>query len=122
MSSIGYGVETNVMLPEFEEKYPDFAGLAFDFSDPPPGHTSDDFTARNIRRDLPADVRIDIFRRLIADSERLLLDMNVVWQTFSDYTNRTFDGPESARRWLTPLVTAWQEEMRRLQNEPNTRP
>lgn len=98
----------------FEEKYPDFVGLAFDFSDPPPGQDSDEDTAREIRSDLPDDRRIGIFERLLSDSDRLLRSLEADFDSLQVYLNRSFIDFEEARDWLLKVQAVWRAERQRL--------
>lgn len=106
----------NVNSPnqEFETKYPNLSGLAFDFSDPPPGHQSDDETARRIRSDWPVIDRIDIFKRLLSDSDRLLFNIESDWQPLRVFVNRAFTNAAEAKEWLIEIRAAWQNELSRL--------
>lgn len=99
---------------EFERKYPNLAGLAFDFSDPPPGHRSDDETARRIRSDWPVIDRIDIFNRLLSDSGRLLINIESDWKPLRVFVNRAFTNATEAKEWLIEMRAAWQSELSRL--------
>lgn len=102
---------------EFEEKYPAFVGLADDFSDPPPGHTSDEETARKIRSNWgPAD-RIVIFNELLADSGRILDSIGTEWDALGNFVNRHFRDDASAKKWLLKVRGEWLKELSRLQNE-----
>lgn len=100
---------------DFEERYPDFAGYGYDFSDRPPGDASDADTARRVRRDLPDAERVVVIEALIADGERLVRDMDMVWKAFSKFTNRSFPDAKTARQWLEPLVAVWKAELARIQ-------
>ena len=101
--------------PEFEAKYPHFIGLAFDFSDPPPGCESEDEIARDIRSDWPDVDRIEIFKRLLADSERLLQSLDVDWKALEIYLHYRFSGVDEAKSWLTHIRGIWKDELERLQ-------
>lgn len=99
---------------DFEEKYPNFVGLAFDFSDPPPSHQSDEETARSIRSDWPDEDRIDIFKRLLSDSDRLINSFESDWKSMRIFVNRAFTNADEAKDWLLMLRRAWQDELTRL--------
>lgn len=100
---------------EFEEKYPALVDFAFDFSDPPPSHKSDEETARNIRSDWPDVDRIEIYKRLLADSDRLLLALDSDWRSLGIYTARRFQNVDDARGWLLSVHDAWRKELARLE-------
>ncbi|MDX6768004.1 MAG: hypothetical protein SF051_00615 [Elusimicrobiota bacterium] len=96
------------------EKYPDFAGLADDFSDPPPGYVSDEVTARNIRIDLPDTERVEVFEALLKDARIIAASLDADWAIFRDYLNRDFDDADAAKRWLSRIMPIWEAELRRL--------
>lgn len=99
---------------EFHEKYPDFCGLAYDFSDPPPSHASDEETAKKIQSDWPVPDRIDIFKRLLSDSDRLLHNIELDWEPLRVFLNRGFTNSTEAKAWLIEIRSAWQRELARL--------
>ena len=100
--------------PEFLKKYPDFAGLADDFSDPPPGYVSDETTAKNIRSDRPPDERIEVFEMLLKDARVIESAINQDWTIFRDYLNRDFKDANAAQSWLKRIVRVWETELHRL--------
>lgn len=100
---------------EFHEKHPDFCGLADDFSDPPPSSTSDEATAKRIRSDWPPADRVDIFKRLLSDSDRILVSIDSDWEPLSVFTNRAFRSAAETKEWLLRMRHVWQDELSRLE-------
>ena len=100
--------------PEFIKKYPEFAGLADDFSDPPPGYVSDELIARNIRRNCSDNERIEAFNILLRDARVINAALAKDWIMFRDYLNRNFKDADDARHWLQKIVPIWEEELDRL--------
>lgn len=103
--------------PEFEEKYLDLVGLGDDFSDPPPGHKSDEETARKIRSDWPVLDRIAIYKRLFLDSARLLANIKSDWKAMSLSFNRDFKNAGEAEDWLIAIRRTMREELDRLEKK-----
>lgn len=100
---------------EFEKKYPAIIDFAFDFSDPPPSHKSDEETARKIRSDWPDADRIKIFNRLLVDSDRLLRSLDSDWRSLGIFTSRRFQNVDDARSWLLNVQGSWRKELARLE-------
>lgn len=100
---------------QFKKKYPDFFGLADDFADPPPSHTSDEETARKIRSEWPVSDRIDIFKRLLSDSDRLLSSIESDWKSMCIFVNRAFRSSGETKKWVLTLQSVWRDELARLE-------
>lgn len=99
---------------EYKSKYPVFSGYLHDFSDPPDDDVSDEDIARRLRADWPVSERISMFEELIPEAGRMLSEMNVEWQAFSEALNRRFIDAQEAAGWLTGVRRAWQEELAHL--------
>jgi len=102
---------------EFKENYPSLsptlAGTFYD-SEPP----EDETTARNLRDDLPSESRIRLITRLLADSHRLMANIERDWDLLGERANRKIHDSAEGRAWLIRIMVVWQEELTRLQSEP----
>lgn len=63
----------------------------------------------------PAD-RIRILTNVLADAHRVMANIDQEWKYVSDGANRQLDTKEQTRDWLLRVMTAWREELGRLQN------
>lgn len=99
---------------EFETKYPAFVGLADDFSDPPPSHTTDEILARKIRQEWGPNDRIEIFEKLLGDTDRILTSIDSDWEALGGFVSRHFMRADDARKWLLRIRSVWLEELAHL--------
>lgn len=102
-------------IEEFEAKHPDFAGLADDFSDPPPSHTTDEALARSVRRGWDDWERIRAIGCLLREAHSIRANLDEEWVAMGEFLSRPFSRREDAVRWLDRVVPVWEEELARLE-------
>lgn len=105
---------------QFSEKYPALAPTLmgyFDMSD-----ISDEKIAEQAVEysGFPREERAAAIRDLIADCNRLCLNLDKEWPTFRDVANRHLDSPELAKEWLVRVMGVWERALNKLDGKrPN---
>lgn len=104
----------------FSEKYPALAPTLmgyFDMSDIPDEKIAEE--AAEFSGFSPED-RATAIRNLIADCNRLCLNLDKEWPAFRDVANRHLDSHEIAKAWLLRIVSVWVRALNELDGKrPN---
>lgn len=99
---------------QFSEKYPTLAPTLmgyFDMSD-----ISDEEIAEQAVEyaGFSPEKRAAAIRDLIADCNRLCLNLDNEWPMFREAANRHLDSPELAKKWLVRVMGVWERALSKL--------
>ncbi len=102
----------------FSKKFPTFSSrISVTFGDS--SAHDDEKLAREMDIEASPTNRIIIISETLLEAHKFMSLLDTSWEALSDEANRNFDSPNNARRWLVRIMTAWQEELKRLQDRPD---
>lgn len=99
---------------QFNETFPAL-GSAFGVFCDSPAH-DDERLAREVYSGDPPAVRAGLIADALADAHRFMTTIDRDWEVLRGETNRRLYTLDEARSWLMRVMTAWQQELTRLQS------